>query len=235
LNTWANSVLGLSGNSRDKAFLVNEVGEPNWSILQFNLSANSWQNKGKDFTESMDAITDSENRTHYADFNTITALEQLRFVVQSVMNFMRLPIGLQQVLMPEMQFFGLPSDADRINKSDVATTTYLKAEDAEGNLYDILGRHQQLSSRSYYSYTSFRFYVGAVANVKTDAKNLYLDVYNTNGNKATGSAGLEGYSTPYREISVYGDHRTLSYYEVFVYSANNERIILSSGYTGGLP
>jgi hypothetical protein len=50
--------------------------------------------------------------------------------------------------MPEMQFFGLP--AETINAGAVATVSYLKAEDAAGNLHDILGKHQWLPYQFYY-------------------------------------------------------------------------------------
>ena len=40
--------------------------------------------------------------------------------------------------------------------------------------------------------------------------------------------------TPYREISIPGDYRTSpAYFELYIISASNEKIILSSGYTGG--
>jgi hypothetical protein len=139
--------------------------------------------------------------------------------------------------MPEVQFFGLP--AETINGgTNVATITYLKAEDATGNLYDILGKHQRLPSRSYSTSPSartvFRFYIGTPQNIKTTDKTLYLDVHGGSG-KVTGDAPIDqGWNnTLYRDISFSGDHRTSSYYELYIYSANNERITLCSGYTGG--
>ena len=233
LNAWANSVLGLTGNRRDRAFVINEVGEPNWSILQFNLSANTWQNKGKDFTIDLDAITDAENLTHYADFQTITALEQLRFVVQSVMNLMRVPVGLQQVLMPEMQLFGLP-DKTINTGSEIATVSYLKAEDAEGNLHDILGRHQRLPflSSNWYQ-MNFRFYVGDIENIKSDGKVLYLDIHPYgNGSMQPSTMSYDGKGCYETWVGVSTE---MSYYELYVYSADGDKVILSSGYIGGQP
>jgi hypothetical protein len=40
-------------------------------------------------------------------------------------------------------------------------------------------------------------------------------------------------TNPYREISISGDYRTTpTYFELFVISASDEKIILASGYTG---
>jgi len=139
--------------------------------------------------------------------------------------------------MPEVQFFGLP--AEPINTGNVATITYLKAEDTSGNLHDILGRHRRLPHYSYtygyYSYsTTFRFYVGALQNIKSSDKRIYLSIQNTSGTMTTSSAYVEDNysSTPYRAISLSGDFRTAFYYELYMFSANEEKIILSKGYTG---
>ena len=232
LNTWANSVLGLSGANRDRAFFVNEVGDPNWSILQFSQSANAWQNRGHLFTEPMDAIADAENQTHYADFATISDLEQLRFVVQSVMNFMRLPGGIQPVQMPEFQLFGLP--AETVNTGAVATVSYLKAEDASERVTDILGANQRLPFHSFYSWwgttTTFRVYLGEVANIRSNDRRLHLECTRTDGTVAVSSVSIS--SATHMDFSMSGDFRSLSFFEFFVRSASNERIVVSSGYTG---
>ena len=73
-------------------------------------------------------------------------LAQLRCTAQSIMNTERPSVGGEPVVMPEVQFFGLP--AETINAGAVATVSYLKAEDAAGNVYDILGRHQRLKGLS---------------------------------------------------------------------------------------
>jgi hypothetical protein len=141
--------------------------------------------------------------------------------------------------MPEMQLFGLP--ADKINTGDVMTITYLKAEDEAGHLHDILGKHQKLPFRSvsyYYgtvNYTYFRVYIGTLQNIKATDRQLYLDVHGING-KVTGSASVapDWSNAPYRDFAIYGDHRILAYFELYIYSADNERIVLSNGYTGGV-
>jgi len=144
--------------------------------------------------------------------------------------------------MPEMQFFGLP--ADLINTGNVATITYLKAEDAEGRLLNVLGTHATLPCRQtvsgyYGGWTSyFRFYVGTPQNIATTgthANRLYLSVQNTNGQMTTVNTTVsDSYSSqPYREMSVSGNYTTNpAYFELYIYSANNEKIILASGYTG---
>jgi len=41
------------------------------------------------------------------------------------------------------------------------------------------------------------------------------------------------YSDPYRELSVMGDYsKTPGYFELYIHSASDEKIILSKGYTG---
>ena len=43
------------------------------------------------------------------------------------------------------------------------------------------------------------------------------------------------YSTPYRDISVSGNYSiSPAFFELYINSANNEKIILSSGYVGGV-
>ena len=154
------------------------------------------------------------------------------------MNTEKPSVGGEPVAMPEVQFFGLP--AEKINTDNVATVTYLKTEDASGNLHNILGRHQWLPHYSYYygyySYsTTFRFYVGALQNIKSTDKRIYLSIQNTSGTMTTASVSVEDnyYNTPYRDISLSGDFRTTFYYELYIISANEEKIIVSSGYTGG--
>ena len=155
-------------------------------------------------------------------------MAQLRFTVKSIMNIANLPTGSYSVAMPEMQFFGLP--ASPINGGST-TVTYLKAEDSAGKLHDILGRHQRLP---YYSYngssTTFRFYLSAIHNIKSTDKKVYLSM---EGVTNPGNAAID--ESPYQNIAiaVSGDHRsTPTYYELYINSDNNEKIILSSGYLG---
>jgi hypothetical protein len=165
-------------------------------------------------------------------------LAQLRCTVQSIMNTER-PAGDDgQVAMPEMQLFGLP--AETINAGTVAAATYLKAEDVSGNLYDILGKRQRLPYQSYYygyySYsTTFRFYIGEIQNIKSTDKKLYVSLLNISGTMTTQSVNIDNAysSNPYRDISFSGDYRSSAYFEAYIMSANNEKIILASGYTGG--
>ena len=71
--------------------------------------------------------------------------------------------------------------------------------------------------------------------MKTTDKKLYLSIHNTSGTVTTQSVSTESdyYNTPYRDISLSGDFRMVSYYELYIYSVNDEKIVLSSGYTGG--
>jgi hypothetical protein len=152
------------------------------------------------------------------------------------MNIARLPSGSYSVAMPEMQFFGLPAEV--INEGDVATVSYLKAEDAAGNLHDILGRHQRLPHSSYDSSsggsTKFRFYISEVLHIKSSDKKLYLAVQGSNGSMGTPvPADLINAKESY-DISSSGDHRTqATYYELYIITNSDEKIILSSGYCGG--
>ena len=216
----------------DKAAIVNQRDTKR---MMYDLATETWSE-----VPNNDAIYHVHDRTHYADLldsagNPLT-LAQLRCAVQSIMNTEKPSVAGEPVAMPEMQFFGLP--ANPINMGNVATITYLKAEDAEGNLHDILGRHQWLpihSTYTYYSTTSyFRLYLGAVQNIKTNDRRIYLAVQNTSGQMTTSNASFDSSSTPYQQIAVSGDYRTTAYFEIYIFSESNEKIILSSGYTGGL-
>ena len=151
------------------------------------------------------------------------------------MNTEKPSVAGEPVAMPEMQFFGLP--ADKINTGAVATISYLKAEDADGKLHDMLGKHRTLPHRqAFSSSTSFRFYIGTVQNIRTTDRRLYLSVQRTNGQMVTSNVSADDsyYSTPYRDISVSGNYAASpAYFELYINSANNEKIILSSGYVGG--
>ncbi|MCL2004955.1 MAG: hypothetical protein FWG73_02215 [Planctomycetaceae bacterium] len=252
-----NSVALIRGNAMqppwatvpDKATIVNQQDAKR---MMYDLQLQKWSE-----VPNNDAIYNVHDRTHYADLKDSTGnpltLAQLRCTVQSIMNTEKPSVGGEPVAMPEMQFFGLP--AETINNGAVVTVTYLKAEDSEGNLQDILGRHQRLPLQRYsysgWSYlTTFRLYLGNLSNINANRR-LYFDAYNLNGTKITSSTnyqtiGLHDRSDQYYEFSVSGDYRTnVAYYEIYVYSANNrpdgegsntgERIIMSSGYAGGQP
>jgi hypothetical protein len=141
--------------------------------------------------------------------------------------------------MPEMQLFGLP--AESINAGEVATVLYLKAEDAAGNLHDILGRHMALPwQRVVWGWgwsTFFRFYIGAVENIATTgthAHRLYLAVQNMSGQMAITNTNIADSSILHREIFATGNLSTSpTYFELYIISANDEKIILSSGFIGG--
>jgi hypothetical protein len=184
-------------------------------------------------TLANDAIADAHNRTHYADFKSVMELEQLRFTVKSVMNTNKTIPDNPVVVMPEMQLFGLPTTA--INAGAVATVSYLKAEDANGHLHDILGRHQRLTYQRYSSTTYFRFYLGTVEHLKSNDQKLYFDIYAANGTKTSLTAqNIPASVSSPMEFSTGSDYRTaMAYYEIYINSANDEKIILSSGYTGG--
>jgi hypothetical protein len=215
----------------DKATIVNQRDNRR---MMYDLATQTWSE-----VPNTDAIYRVHDRTHYADLkdslgNPLT-LAQLRCTVQSIMNTERPSVAGEPVAMPEMQLFGLP--AEKINIGNVATITYLKAEDSSGKLYDILGRHQRLpihSTYTYYGTTSyFRLYLGTVQHIKTNDQKVYLSVQNTSGQMTTSNASLDSSSTPYRQISISGDYRTAAYFEIYIFSENNEKIILSSGHTGG--
>jgi hypothetical protein len=226
-NTWVDNMLKLTGSDRNKAYLINHNG----NILQYNDSAKQWQDKGRNFTSETDAIHDVDNQTHYADFAEAQTWAQLRFTVKSIMNVYSLTIKHHVVAMPEMQLFGLP--ADPINTGTVATVSYLKAEDASGKLHDMLGRYATLPWRTTGTSTSFRFYIGTADNILATDRRLHLAIQNTSGQMVTGNASLDAASTPHRDISLTGNHSTSPvYFELFIRSENNEKIILSSGYTG---
>jgi hypothetical protein len=226
-DTWVQNILGLTGADKDKAYLINHNG----NILQYNQAMGQWQDIGSNFTAETDAIHDVDNQTHYADFAEVQTWAQLRFSVKSIMNVYSLTVRHHVVAMPEMQLFGLP--ATTINAGVVATVSYLKVEDANRKLHDILGRHVTLPTRSAGSWTSFRFYIGTVENILTTDRRLYLSIRNTNGQMVTNSVSIDG-TALHRDISVSGVFSTSpAYYELYIHSTNNEKIILSSGYTGG--
>jgi len=126
LDSYALSVLGLTGAEKDNAFIIDDNGGIR-NIIQYNHAAGEWQDKGMQFT---DAIQNSANRTHYADFANSQQWAQLRFAVKSLMNTTSLTSTPHVVAMPEMQFFGLPTNT--INTGAVATVSYLKTEDVNG-------------------------------------------------------------------------------------------------------
>jgi hypothetical protein len=123
----------------------------------------------------------------------------------------------------------------------VATVSYLKAEDANENLHDILGKHATLPHQRAFNWnwqtTGFRFYVGAVQNIATSgthANRLYLAFQNASGQMVVASTLLDASLTTPRNISVSGNHSASpTFFELYIYSASGEKIILSSGYTGG--
>ena len=136
--------------------------------------------------------------------------------------------------MPEMQLFGLP---DKIinTGTKIATISYLKAEDANGNLHDILGRHQWLpfTSASWYQ-TRFRFYLGDIANIDLNDQILHLDIHPENASVQPCNMGIDGKGC-YETWIGFNCETGIFYYELYIHSADNEKIMLSSGYIGGLP
>ena len=242
LTMWAEEVLGLSGWDRDKVYLIDEV---NLRAIRFLNSSGTWQDEGSQLNPVWDAIHDLENTTHYADIEGAdTAFEQFRFVVRSVMNTIT-PTNINpRVQMPEMQFFGLPTNT--INTGNAATVAYLKAEDSTGKLHDILGKHVNLPHQSYASSrTYYRFYIGGVQNTAASNR-LYLTLQNTSGTMTSPTSGTPANSSTTTnhkaivndsslDLSESGDYRTSpTYFELYLYSSSNEKIILASGYTGGL-
>ena len=219
-----------------KAAIVNQKDDKR---MMYDLATQTWSE-----VPNNDAIYRVHDRTHYADLKDGSGnplpLAQLRCTAQSIMNTEKPSVGGEPVAMPEVQFFGLPTEP--INTGNVATITYLKAEDATGNLHDILGTHQRLRyhrwTSGWYgaSTTTFRFYVGTIQNINPADKNLRLTIQTTSNTEITASVPVvdEYYGTPYREISVAGDYRTVPvYYKLSIKSAKGEEIILSSGYVGG--
>jgi hypothetical protein len=215
----------------DKATIANQGDARR---MMYDLASQKWSE-----VPNNDAIYRVHDRTHYADLQDATGnpltLAQLRCTVQSIMNTEKPSVAGEPVAMPEMQLFGIP--ADRINTGAVATISYLKAEDAAGNLHDILGRHATLPWRSAGSGTSFRFYIGTVQNIAlsgTHARRLYLSVMNASGQMVTASTTVDASTTEHQDISVSGNHSVSpTYFELYIYSTSNEKIILASGYTGG--
>jgi hypothetical protein len=228
LNTWAQNVLGLTGSGRENAYLVDET---DWRIIRFKAQSSAWDDDDTQITSATDASHNVDNRTHYADFKSVLTMSQLRFTVQSVMNVARQLPNEPLVAMPEMQFFGLPANV--INTGSVATVSYLKAEDSAGNLHDVLGRHQRLP---FQASSRFRFYIGTVQNIKPTDRRLYLAVQNTSGQMITSSASIDDAynSQPFRDISISGISGTSpAYFELYIFSTNDEKVILASGYVGG--
>jgi len=249
-NMTTDELLAESEQSRLNSVALSrgETMQPPWSVIpekativnqrdnrrmMYDLTTEAWEE-----VPNTDAIYHVHDRTHYADLKDSGGnpllLAQLRCTAQSIMNTERQSVGGEPVAMPEVQFFGLPEGT--INGSaQIATITYLKAEDASGNLHNILGRHRRLPHYSYYSSTTFRFYLGTLQNIKSTDKRVYLAIHNTSGTMTTSNAYVEDnyYNSPYRDISISGNHQAGSYYELYINSANDEKIILSSGYTGG--
>jgi len=207
-------------NQRDNRRMMYDLATETWSEVPNN-----------------DAIYHVHDRTHYADLKDSSGnplpLAQLRCTAQSIMNTERPSVGGEPVAMPEVQFFGLP--AGRINTGAVATVTYLKAEDSMGNLHDILGRHQRLRHYSGWgSSTTFRLYLGTFQNIKSTDRRVYLAIHNASGTISTSNIWLDNSNTLHRDISVSGDYRTSpAYFELYIFSTSDEKIIISSGYTGG--
>ncbi|MCL2711612.1 MAG: hypothetical protein FWE95_12105, partial [Planctomycetaceae bacterium] len=214
----------------DKATIVNQKDNRR---MMYAFATTTWSE-----VPNNDAIYQVHDQTHYADLKDSSGnplpLAQLRCTAQSIMNTERPSVGGEPVVMPEVQLFGLP--AETINAGAVATVTYLKAEDSAGNLHDILGKHQRLPYQNWWSYyggsnTAFRLYLGTLQHIKSSDKKLYLAVCNESGQMLTSILGIENSSYPYLEFSVYGDFRTSpTYFELYIYSTNDEKIILSSGY-----
>jgi hypothetical protein len=234
-----NSVALVRGNAMqpswttipNKATIVNQRDAKR---MMYDLATQRWSE-----VPNNDAIYRVHDRTHYEDLTSSTGepltLAQLRCTVQSIMNTEQPSVAGEPVAMPEMQLFGLPAEV--VNTGAVATTIYLKAEDSDGNLHDILGRHQRLPSRSSFSYTTFRLYLGNVENIKTSDRRIYIDVYRADGSRTSGITSIDN-SNSYCDISVLGNFQTqVAYFELYIYSAtgitgSNEKIIFSSGYTG---
>jgi hypothetical protein len=73
-----------------------------------------------------------------------------------------------------------------------------------------------------------------VKNINTNDQRVYLSVQNAEGQMVTSSASLDGNPAAYRQIAISGDYQTMPFYfEIYISSENNEKIILSSGYIGG--
>jgi hypothetical protein len=250
-NMTTEQLLTQAGQSRlnSVALTRGESMQPTWNVIphkssivnqrdnrrmMYDLATQTWSE-----VPNNDAIYHVHDRTHYADLKDSVGnplpLAQLRCTAQSIMNTERPSVGGEPVAMPEVQFFGLP--AGKINTGAVATVTYLKTEDALGNLHNILGRHQRLRHYSGWgSSTTFRLYLGTFQNIKSTDRRVYLSVHTASGTVSTSNIWLDNSSgSLHRDISVSGDYRTSpAYFELFVFSAADEKIVLSSGYTGGL-
>ena len=229
LNEWAENVLGLTGSDRNEAFIVEDDGAVR-TVIQYN--GTQWQVEAN-YPEVIDKVS---NQTHYADFANTKTFGQLRFTAKSIMNTSLLAHpGSYNVAMPDIQFFGMPTR--KINTgNNVATVAYLKAEDSNGDLHDILGRNQTLRCRQSSS-PAFRFYVSAphyIATSGTHARRIYLSIQNTSGEMPTTIYGTFNTSLAPLEWSPTATAANPTYYEIYIYSSDNEKIILSSGYTGGL-
>ena len=222
----------------DKATIVNQKDAKR---MMYNLATQTWGE-----VDNNDAVYHVHDRTHYADLMDSVGkpllLAQIRCTVQSIMNTERPSVSGVPVAMPEMQFFGLPTET--INNGTPATVAYLKAEDSTGNLHDILGKHVNLPHQSYAnSRTYYRFYIGGVQNTAASNR-LYLTLQNTSGTMTSPTSGTPANSSTTTnhkaivndsslDLSESGDYRTSpTYFELYLYSSSNEKIILSSGYTG---
>jgi len=251
-NMTTDALLAESGQSRLRTVALSrgQTMQPPWTVIPdkasivnqrdnrrmiYDLTTQTWSE-----VPNTDAIYLVHDRTHYADLKDSVGnpllLAQLRCTAQSIMNTEKPSVGGEPVAMPEVQFFGLPERT--INgTAQIATISYLKAEDSQGNLHDILGRHQRLRHRSGWgSSTTFRLYLGTIQHIKSTDRRVYLSIQNTSGTISTSSVWLDNnYSnTPHRDISVSDDYRTSpAYFELYINSASDEKIVLASGYTGG--
>jgi hypothetical protein len=231
LDGYANSVLKLTANEIHNAYFVNRNGKKIYLC-----TSGTWTDIGNWFTDANDPIGNTNNKTHYADFETIRTLEHFRLTVKSLMNIWDSP-NSTPVLMPEMQFFGLPNATN--TGTGIATVTYLKAEDDEGNMYDILGRHQQLPFLTSNS-TNIRVYWGEFANIDPNRQTLYFDCWSakderprrTQTEEDNKGVSINDYNSHDTDTTYYA-RTTLHYYEMYIYSIDDEKVILSSGYIGG--
>ena len=195
--------------------------------MMYDLATQTWGE-----VDNNDAVYHVHDRTHYADLMDSVGkpllLAQIRCTVQSIMNTERPSVSGVPVAMPEMQFFGLPTKTT--NAGNVATVSYLKAEDANGKLHDMLGTQATLPYQNFGSGTTyFKFYVGGGAYIASNL--LYLSIH-TAGGTITTPAGQNIGNSPVT-FSVSGDYRTTpAYYELYVTDTSGDTIILSSGYTG---
>ena len=127
---------------------------------------------------------------------------------------------------------------DTINNNNVLTITYLKAEDSKGELYDILGKHIFLPIFAVANNrTVFRFFVGNIQHTNTTnvtSHALYLAIHDTHEQIKIEHAIINPSHTSFYDISILGNYTSaIVFFELYVYSENNEKIVLSSGYTKG--